>query len=226
MKKIILNILKSISLILLMLLFTSFFFYILHINPNNLTDKEYIIYMALSNIILLGIYILIYRKTLLKDLKNYIKKFNNNIKTSIKYWSIGFGIMILSNLIITFILNKELAGNEQLVRSYIDKFPLYMIFSTVIYAPLTEELTFRKSIKDAIPNKWLYIITSGLIFGMLHISSYITSPLDLVYLIPYSSLGIAFALLYHKTDNIFCPMSMHAIHNLLAVIVYLLGASL
>jgi len=226
MKNKLLNILKSISIIFLMLLFTSIFFIVLNINPNNLTDKEYITYITISNIILLGIYILIYRKTLLHDLKKYIKNFKNNIKTSFKYWSIGFGIMVISNLIITFILNKTIAGNEQEVRNYLDLFPLYMIFSTVIYAPLTEELTFRKSIKDAISNKWLYALTSGLVFGMLHIISYITTPSDLVYLIPYSSLGIAFALLYHKTDNIYCPITMHAMHNLLAIITYLLGASL
>lgn len=220
------NILKSIGLILLMLFFQSFFFSVLHLNPADLSETEYILYTTISNIILLGIYILIYRKTLINDLKKYKKNIKNNIKISIKYWAIGFGIMIVSNLIITFILNKEIAGNEQQVRNYIDAFPLYMIFSTIIYASLTEELTFRKSIKEAISNKWFYVLTSGLIFGILHISSYITHWTDIVYLIPYSSLGIAFALLYHKTDNIYCPISMHAMHNLLALIVYLQGAAL
>ena len=101
-----------------------------------------------------------------------------------------------------------------------------MIFNTVIYAPLTEELAFRKSIRDIINNKWIYVLVSGLVFGMLHISSYMNNWTDLVYLIPYSSLGVAFALLYYKTDNIFSSITMHAIHNFLAVVVYLLGASL
>ena len=101
-----------------------------------------------------------------------------------------------------------------------------MIFNTVIYAPLTEELAFRKSIKDCTSNKLVYVLTSGLVFGMLHIIYYITSPIDLVYLIPYSALGISFALLYHKTDNIFSTITIHSIHNLLAVIIYLLGASI
>lgn len=221
-----LNILKSIGIIFLMLLFTSIFFIIFNINPNNITDKQYMIYVTISNIILLGIYILIYRKILITDLKKYKNNFKHYIKESIKYWAIGFGIMVISNLFITIILNKGIAGNEQEVRNYIDKFPLYMLFSTVIFAPITEELTFRKSIKDAISNKWFYILTSGLIFGMLHIVTYITNWTDLVFLIPYSSLGIAFAMLYHKTDNIYCSITMHAMHNLLAVIVYILGASL
>lgn len=223
MKNKILNILKSLGIILLMLCFNAIFFSILNINITNLSNKQYILYLTISNTILMAIFFLIYRKTLIKDFKSYIKKFTQNIELSIKYWLIGFIIMVVSNLIITFILNKGLAGNEQEVRSYIDSFPLFMIFNTVIYAPFTEELTFRKSIKDAINNKWLYVLTSGLVFSILHIVSYITSWTDLIYLIPYGALGIAFALLYHKTNNIFSTITMHAIHNLLAVIVYLLG---
>lgn len=226
MKNKILNILKSIGIILLMLFFTSIFFSILNINPTKITEKEYILYLTLSNIILIIIFFLIYKNTLIKDFKSYTKNLTQNIETSIKYWLIGFIIMIVSNLIITFVLGKGLAGNEEEVRTLIDSFPLFMIFNTVIYAPLIEELTFRKSIKDAIYNKWIFVLTSGLVFGMLHIISYITTPIDLVYLIPYSALGIAFALLYHKTNNIFSTITMHAIHNLLAVIIYLLGASL
>jgi len=222
MEKKILNILKSLGIIILMILFTSIFFTIININPKTLNDKEYISYLTISNIILLGIYIIIYIKELINDIKNYKKKY---LITSIKYWAIGLGIMLISNIIIAS-LGKELAGNEQEVRYYIDNFPIYMLFSTVIFAPLTEELTFRKSIKDAISNKWFYILTSGLIFGILHIVTYITNWTDLVFLIPYSSLGIAFAMLYHKTDNIYCSITMHAMHNLLAVIVYLLGAAL
>lgn len=226
MEKKILNILKSIAVILLMLTFTNIFFSILNINTTNLTEQTYILYLTISNIILIGIYFLIYKKTIINDFKNYIKDFSNNFTIGIKYWLIGFIIMIVSNLIITFILNKGLAGNEEEVRSYIDSFPLFMIFNTVIYAPLTEELTFRKSIKDAVSNKWIYVLISGLIFGGLHIISYTTNWTDLIYLIPYSSLGISFALLYHKTNNIFSTITMHAMHNLLAVTVYLLGASL
>lgn len=221
-----LNILKSIGIILLLLLFSSFFFIILNIDPNKISDKKYIIYLTISNIILLAIFIYIYRKTLVKDFKTFFKNFSENMETSIKYWLIGFLIMIASNLFITYILNKTIAGNEEEIRSYINIMPLLMIFNTVIYAPITEELAFRKSIKDVTNNKWLYVLTSGLIFGLLHIISYINNVSDLVYLIPYGALGITFALLYYKTNNIFSTIMMHAIHNSLAVIVYLIGVFL
>jgi len=226
MNKIIKNISKSIGIILLLLLFSAFFFTIFNINLNNISNKKYIIYLTCSNLILLCIFIYIYRKTLIKDAKKYFKNFSQNIETSLKYWLIGFIIMIISNLFITYILNKTIAGNEEEIRSYINLMPILMIFNTIIYAPITEELAFRKSIKDAINNKWLYILTSGIIFGLMHIISYINNPIDIIYLIPYSSLGIAFSMLYYKTNNIFSTITMHAIHNSLAVIVYLIGVLL
>ncbi len=215
--------LKSLGIIFLFLFFSSIFFGIFNINPQKISDKKYIIYLTLSNTILFAIFVYIYRKTLLKDGKNFIKNFGDNIELSIKYWLIGFVIMVASNLFITFILNKSIAANEDQIRTYIDSIPLLMIIDTVILAPVMEELTFRKSIKDAISNKWVYVLTSGIIFGGLHILSSINSPIDLIYLIPYSALGISFALLYHRTDNIFSTISIHAMHNLLAVVVYLLG---
>ena len=224
MEKKILYMLKSIGLIFLILLFPSIFFIILNVDVANISDTKYIFYLTIANLTLMGIFIYIYRKTLVRDFKNYIKNFSNNLELGIKYWLIGFIIMAMSNLFITYVLNKGIAGNEQDVRNYLEAFPLFMVFNTVIYAPLTEELAFRKSIREAINNKWMYVLVSGLVFGMLHISSYMTSWTDLIYLIPYSSLGIAFALLYYKTDNIFSSMTMHAIHNFLAVAVYLLGA--
>lgn len=134
--------------------------------------------------------------------------------------------MYISNLFITFVLNKQLAGNEETVRNYLITLPLLMTFDAAICAPINEELTFRKSFKEIFPSKWVFVIMSGLIFGSLHVASYIETFSDIIYLIPYSALGIAFALLYYKTDNIFSSITMHSIHNLLASLLVLLGASL
>ena len=51
-------------------------------------------------------------------------------------------------------------SNEEAVRELIDSYPLYMAFQLIIYAPLTEELIFRKSIKDIKNNKIIYIFLS------------------------------------------------------------------
>ena len=150
------KIFKSIGIIFLLLLFSSIFFAFFNINPDSISDKKYVLYFTCSNFILLGIFVWIYRKTLINDAKSFFGNFNKNIDISLKYWVIGFAIMYVSNLFITFVLNKTIAGNEEAVRNYIDILPLFMIFDTVIYAPVAEELAFRKSIKDAISNKWVY----------------------------------------------------------------------
>ena len=222
----ILLILKSITIILLLLLSSSILFSILGINPNNISDKTYTLYLALSELLLMIILFIIYRKTIIEDFKKFKKDINGNLELAFRYWTIGFSIMLISNLFISLILGKTISGNEEIVRNYIDSSPLLMAISTVIFAPINEELTFRKSLRDALKNKWVYALTSGIIFGGLHVISYINVPSDLIYLLPYSSLGIAFALLYYKTNNIFSSISMHTMHNLLSIIIYLLGASL
>ena len=148
MKNKIKNIFKSIGIILLLLCFTSIMFSVFNINLKALSEKEYLLYTVLFELILLIIFIAIYRKTLLKNGKEYFQNFSENFKQSFKYWLVGFAIMAISNIIITFVLKQTIAGNEELVRSYIDTSPLLMIFSTVIYVPICEELTFRKSIKE------------------------------------------------------------------------------
>lgn len=222
----ILMIFKSIGMMLLLILFSTIFFSILNINPNNISDKMYVVYLTTSELILTVIYFAIYRKTLVNDFKEFKKDINGNLEFAFRYWAAGFAIMVVSNLFITVILGKTIAGNEETVRNYIGTAPILMAISTVLFAPINEELTFRKSIRDAINNKWAYVLLSGIIFGGLHVISYVSSPLDLVYLIPYCSLGISFALLYYRTNNIFSSISMHMMHNLLSIIIYLLGVSL
>lgn len=218
--------LKTLGLIFLLLFFSAIpliFLSIININYTNLSEISKIIYLFICDIILLLILIIIYRKIFFKDFKNYFNKnFTNNIETSIKYWLIGLIIMIISNLIISIITNGSIANNEESVRKLINIAPLYMFFQLAIYAPITEELIFRKSIKDIFDNKYIYILVSGLVFGGMHVITSISSPIELLYIIPYSSLGIAFASLYKKTDNIFSTITIHSIHNTLTLILYLI----
>ena len=139
-------------------------------------------------------------------------------------------IDIASYLSITLFFSGAQANNEDAVRNMIDLAPLYMLFSVSIYAPFVEELIFRKSIKDSVLGfgnnkilKYLYILISGLIFSSLHVIGMTNSYLDYLYIIPYFGLGAAFATLYYKTDNIFSSISMHSLHNTVAIILYLVA---
>lgn len=217
----------TIGLIMLMLTWSaipSIILIILNINIESIPNIIKILYTFIFDIIFLLLIASIYKQEITKEFKAFFTKKNilNNIKKSLKYWSIGMIIMISTNAIIALFTNN-LAANEQAVREMIDKYPLYMAFQVMIYAPISEEIIFRKSIDKIFKNKYLYILISGLIFGGLHVISSITSLIDILYLLPYCSLGFVFALLYKNTNNnIFSTITAHAFHNTLALLLYLL----
>lgn len=193
---------------------------ILNINPNDLSTPTKYIITFINDLLFLFILIKTYYKTIKENFKTYFNnKFISNLKQSIKYWLLGLIIMYISNIIIAITIG-ELSQNEESLRTLIDISPIYMAFQIIIYAPLTEEIIFRKSIRDIFDNKWSFALISGLIFGGLHAITSITNMLSLLYLIPYCSLGIIFGLLYYKSNNIFSTIMAHSIHNTLALILY------
>ena len=127
--------------------------------------------------------------------------------------------MIVINNIIYRIYFKQ-ATNEVLVESYLTKFPLYMLFSSCIYAPFVEEIIYRKSIRNIFENVGVYILVSGLVFGAIHTLGYLDNSLELIYILPYGLVGAAFAYVYSKTDNIFTTICLHGLHNLITVILF------
>lgn len=190
---------------------------------------EYMYYFF-CDVVFIIILFLLYKNKIKKDFKEYFKNFWKNFEESFKYYFIGLIVMIVSNLIITFFITEDIAGNEDAVRKMINLVPLYMLFSVSFYAPFVEELIFRHSIKDCVMchgenklTKGIYIFISGFIFALLHIIGQNPSLLDYIYLIPYMSLGVAFAALYSKTDNIFSSISMHCLHNTFTIILYFIA---
>jgi membrane protease YdiL (CAAX protease family) len=224
-KKII-NFCKSLVLITLLLFWSVILMLVLEligINYNNLTYSNKIIFSTICDISFMIFLIIIYQKDIIRDFKNFFnKRFLENLGISLGYWLTGLGIMIFSNTIIYFITNGGIATNEESVRALINKVPLYMLFDVSIYAPITEELIFRKSFKDFINNKYIYVLASGLVFGGLHIITSLDTLSGLLYLIPYGALGITFAMLYKKTDNIFSTILMHSLHNSLSFAILIL----
>ena len=162
--------------------------------------------------------IILYRKVLKKDLIDFKKNFGKYTDIALKYWLLGFVAMMASNLIINISTNIELASNEQGVRQIISIVPILSIFSICIFAPIAEELIFRKTFKECFKGKWTFILISGIVFGLLHVISSFSSLYEFLYIIPYSSLGIAFAFIYYKTGNIFSSIFVHCLHNSILVL--------
>lgn len=178
----------------------------------NITFKT--IYFISFEILIMSIIALINNKLLSEKIKDFKINFKKYLKENIKYYIFSILVMVISNLFIN-VLNNGIASNEESIHNTIKLAPIYMFFSAVIFAPFIEEIIFRLSIRRIIKNDLVFIITSGLVFGGMHVIGDIKSFVDILYIIPYSAPGIAFALMLKKTNNILVPMSIHFTHNLI-----------
>lgn len=178
-----------------------------------LSEEVSVILSIIIEILTLAVILLLFNKRIKENYIDLKKNHKKYFSKYFKFYLIGLAIMYISNAILIFAFNGGLAGNEESIRSILLVHPIYVYISAVLIAPSVEELVFRGAIKNIIPNSILYILCSGLIFGGMHLVGNVTSIIDLLYIIPYSALGIAFAYIYTKTDNIFVTMMLHTMHN-------------
>lgn len=172
-----------------------------------------IVYSLLYELVIILSIIWIINKKVINDFKDYIKNFKKYIHEYFKYWVIAFGLMITFNLIITTTFPNILPSNQQAINSLFKISPIYIIVASVVFAPILEELVFRLGFRYMFKNNTLFILSSGLVFGSMHVISSFTSFIELLYIIPYSIPGIVFAYVLTKSKNIFIPISLHMIHN-------------
>ena len=156
------------------------------------------------------------------DVEGNIKNFKEIFIKYLPVYVLGVVLMGVTNTIISGFTNMNISSNESSVREYIKLLPIYMSFSTVIYAPIVEEITFRKIIKNIVDNKYLFVIVSGVMFGLVHLNIN-PSINDYLMIIPYIIMGLDFAYIYSKTDTIFSTIGFHMLHNLILLIIQFIG---
>lgn len=177
----------------------------------NVTFK--IIYALMFQVLLIVAVAAIYRKTLKKAFNNLKDNHKNYFQKYFRYWILMVAIMIVSNGIIKIITGQLQPANEEAIAEMFTSYPFYTFISATLLAPIMEELVFRQAFRGMFKTNWLYILTSALIFGGLHVVTGFESLTDLLYLIPYCTPGIIFAYIMIKTDNVFVPMAIHLFHN-------------
>jgi len=195
----------------------------LGINLSSMPSIPRQIISILISLILPTIMFIVYRKELISDFKKIKDNYRKYIEISVLAYTIGIILMVISNLIIQVCFSQGIAANEQGVRELLGSLPLYMAISACLIGPFEEEMIFRKIFKDFINNKALFIIISGLIFGLLHVVGVSSSLVEMLYFIPYGILGGTFAYMYAKTDNIWVPIIVHVVHNTLLVTIQLIA---
>ena len=188
---------------------------------NKLSTPLKLIVSIIYELFILLTVIFIYLKTIVNDFIDYKQNIKYYINNYLKYWFLNLGLMMITNIIIINITNINSSTNQEYITKLLGKYPIYTIVATILIAPLTEELIFRLNIRKIFKNNIVFIITSGLVFGALHLTV-ATSLKELLFIIPYSIPGFIFAYTLTKSKNIFVPISLHTMHNTLMILLQLL----
>lgn len=171
----------------------------------------------------------------LSSYKNDFLDFKNNFKKLFLEIPIGFGIFygiaLLGSLLLSLLnISDSSANQDSLEQLVLGNYGLIVLFSIIIVGPICEEIIFRQSAfrlfkKETKPLK--KIIFSGVIFGLIHISSAIIIyfskgqfsliPKELLLGIPYVLQGMALSYVYYRSNENIIPVTVvHILNNLLA----------
>lgn len=170
-------------------------------------------YFLILDVLTLIIAISVFKNELKDSIKNFIKNIKDYLKYLL-YTMLVFGTLSAVVLLICNLIVGEIAENQSALESYNY---LYLIFGSLIYAPIVEELIYRGIIRKFIKNDKIFIIISGFVFGLAHVIGSSTL-IQYVYIIDYGLCGAYLAFLYTKYNNIYLNISAHFIINLIATL--------
>ena len=136
-----------------------------------------------------------------------------------------FGLTYWVGLLIVA-LDPEFSNvNDSALADMIEESTVLMSISTILFAPVAEELLFRGIVFGQLHRKWplaAYILSAA-IFSSLHVVGYIGSypPLCLILcFIQYLPASVALAIAYVRADTIFAPIAMHIAINAVGTLLF------
>ncbi|HKL61303.1 MAG TPA: type II CAAX endopeptidase family protein [Acholeplasma sp.] len=150
---------------------------------------------------------------------------------------IGYFYMIAGNLVSNVLsqfassaLNYEMTTsiNQQAIEEMImSSYGILMIIPVVFFAPIVEELVFRKAIFSLFKSDYTALIISSLLFGLIHVSSEASIQAFIVNGIAYVVSGFALGYVYIKNKhNIWASIFVHAFSNALSVVLIMVSSLL
>ena len=147
----------------LLFMFSSLFYLIplelLKIDYDTLSITNQTLLSLFSSLVMIIILIIIYRKDLKKDFKDFKTNYKEYLDLGLKCWIVGLAIMCACNLSIGLLTPVKEANNEVLVQEMLQTTPLLSFISATFFAPFIEEMLFRKSLGDIYENNYIKIFT-------------------------------------------------------------------
>ena len=126
-------------------------------------------------------------------------------------------------IVAQFFLPNDPSVNQQTAEQLTHNQPLFAFFMIVVFAPLTEELTFRGMLaryvfpqQDNVKQTALFLLVSSIIFALVHFPG--TPQQFLV----YASLGFSLGLAYISKGGLAYSMGLHALNNLISFVMIMM----
>lgn len=195
-----------------------------------LTDiqlRNYAMINSIANFtiyLFLTIFVCFYMRDLIKlD----FEKFNNEWQKYLGLlviFTIGFySISFLIEYIISLFVSDTSSNQESIIIMIKNGGAFFVFLNVVLFAPIVEELIYRKIIFSLLERKPIYLsyIVSSFTFALPHMFSTKTNIIDwFLLLIPYLSSALLLCTAYHLSKkNIFITIGIHLINNLIAFII-------
>lgn len=157
-----------------------------------------------------------YRKSFIKDFKDLKENKGKYFKNILLNVLIIFGITILTNLFLNLFLNiTETSENDYSLRTMYKSSPLVLLFLTVAYYPVIEGVVFRKTIREIIDKKWLFIIFSSLFYFFFNVAYTSFSINNILSSLCYFFMMLVLSTNYFKTNNLTVSILIISICNLI-----------
>ena len=126
-------------------------------------------------------------------------------------------------IVAQFFLPHDPSISQQMVDQLAHNQPLFSFFMVVVFALLTEELTFRGMLarfvfpqQDNVKKTALFLLVSTIIFALVHFP---TTPQQFLV---YSALGLSMGLAYINKGGLAYSMGLHALNNLISFVMIMM----
>ncbi|WP_050636359.1 CPBP family intramembrane glutamic endopeptidase [Candidatus Stoquefichus sp. SB1] len=166
------------------------------------------------------------KDTMIQQWKDFKIDLKNNLIYGLLIGTVLIYVVGIIGGLITLMLGGGASSeNQSLIQTLTLAHPLLMFVTTVIFAPILEEMVFR-----GIVFSWTYELhpivahlLSGFIFGFVHIMMSVLSGnlFEWVQIFSYFFMGLVLSYLYEKKNNIYVPILTHATNNLISMLMIL-----
>lgn len=161
--------------------------------------------------------------TVLLLLINHKRKFQTPIDQGPTHWGqvliwsfLGLLFLLVGQALsfyieVQFFNIQDDSANTLMLLEFIRQFP-YFILASSLFAPIMEELVFRKAIFGTLSpliGKVGGAVVSSLLFAFVHLDGHV---------LVYSVMGLIFCYLYDRTNSIWTAVGAHLLMNTFAVV--------